>query len=77
MVDGIPQGTLLTNDNADFLGTGDGSVDKVALEHDVVGEVDGDDDDGIVATALRSIQEARVDLPTVKTKAKNLCGTFF
>ena len=51
MVDGIPQGTLLTDDNADFLGTGDGGVDEVALEHDVVGEVDGDDDDGIF-TAL-------------------------
>ena len=49
VADGIPQGTLLTNDNADFLGTGDGGVDKVALEHDVVGEVDGDDDDGIFA----------------------------
>lgn len=24
MADGIPQGTLLTNDNADFLGTGGG-----------------------------------------------------
>jgi hypothetical protein len=45
VADGIPQGTLLTDDNADFLGTGDGGVDKVALEHDVVGEVDGDDDD--------------------------------
>ena len=49
MADGIPQGTLLTDDNADFLGTGHGGVDKVALEHDVVGEVDGDDDDGIFA----------------------------
>ena len=49
MADGIPQGTLLTNDNADFLGTGDGGVDEVALEHDVVGEVDGDNDDGIFA----------------------------
>ena len=49
--DDIPQGTFLTDDNADFLGTGDGGVDKVALEHDVVGEVDGDDDDGIF-TAL-------------------------
>jgi len=77
MANGIPQGTFLTNDNADFLGTGDGGVDEVALEHYVVCEVDGDDDDGIFATALRSIQEARVDLPTVKTKEKNLCGTFF
>ena len=51
MADGIPQGALLTNDNADFLGTSDGSVDEVALEHDVVGEVDRDDDDGIF-TAL-------------------------
>ena len=51
VADGIPQGMFLTNDNADFLGTGDGGVDKVALEHDVVGEVDGDDDDGIF-TAL-------------------------
>ena len=50
MADGIPQGTLLTDDNADFLGTGDGGVDKVVLEHDVVGEVDGDDDDGIFAS---------------------------
>ena len=31
MADGIPQGTFLTNDNADFLGTGDGCVDEVAL----------------------------------------------
>jgi len=51
MADSIPQGTLLTDDNADFLGTGDGGVDEVALEHDIVGEVDGDDDDGIF-TAL-------------------------
>ena len=49
VADGIPQGTLLTYDNADFLGTGHGGVDEVALEHDVVGEVDGDDDDGIFA----------------------------
>ena len=46
VADGIPQGALLTDDNADFLGTGDGCVDEVALEHDVVGEVDGDDDEG-------------------------------
>ena len=51
LADGIPQGAPLTDDNADFLGTGDGGGDKVALEHDVVGEVDGDDDDGIF-TAL-------------------------
>lgn len=51
MTDGIPQGAFLTNENADFLGTGDGGVDKVALEYDVVSEVDGDDDDGIF-TAL-------------------------
>ena len=51
MTNGIPQGAFLTDDNADFLGTGHGGVDKVALEHDVVGEVDGDDDDGIF-TAL-------------------------
>ena len=43
MADGIPQGTFLTDDNADFLGTGHGGVDEVALEHDVVGEVYGDD----------------------------------
>ena len=49
VADGIPQGTLLTDDNAYFLGTGHGGVDEVALEHDVVGEVDGDDDDGIFA----------------------------
>ena len=49
MADGIPQGAFLTDDNADFLGTGDGGVDEVALEHDVVGEVDGDNDDGIFA----------------------------
>ena len=64
MADGIPQGTLLTNDNADFFGTGDGGVDEVALEHDVGGEVDGDDDDGIF-TALtlvdgRGIGEAEL-----------------
>ena len=41
VADGIPQGTFLTNDNADFLGTDDGGVDKVALENDVVVEVDG------------------------------------
>ena len=37
---GIPQGMFLTNDNADFLGMGDGGVDKVALENGIVGEVD-------------------------------------
>ena len=41
MADGIPQGALLTDDNADFLGTCDCGVDKVALENDVVVEVDG------------------------------------
>ena len=51
MTNGIPQGAFLTDDNADFLGTGDSGVDKVTLEHDVVGEVDGDDDDRIF-TAL-------------------------
>ena len=51
MADGIPQGTLLTDDNADFLGTRDGCIDEVALEHDIVGEVDGNDNDGIF-TAL-------------------------
>lgn len=64
MADGIPQGALLTDDNTDFLGTGDGCVDKVTLEHDVVGEMDGDDDDGIF-TALtlvdgRGIGEAEL-----------------
>jgi hypothetical protein len=49
VADGIPQGTTLADDDTDFLGTGDSSVDKVALEHDVVGKVDGDDDDGIFA----------------------------
>ena len=49
MADGIPQGAFLTDDNADFLGTGHGGVDEVALEHYVVGEVEGDDDDGIFA----------------------------
>ena len=62
MADGITQGTFLPDDNADFLGAGDGCVDEVALEHDVVGEVDGDDDDGIfTALALvdgRGIGEA-------------------
>lgn len=28
MADGIPQGAFLTDDNADFLGTGDGGVDN-------------------------------------------------
>ena len=51
VADGIPQGTLLTDDNADFLGTRDGCIDEVALEHDIVGEVDGNDNDGIF-TAL-------------------------
>ena len=64
VADGIPQGTLLTDDNADFLGTGDGGVDEVALEHDVVCEVDGDNDDGIfTALALvdgRGIGEAEL-----------------
>ena len=32
MAEGIPQGALLTNDDADFLGTGDGGVDKITLE---------------------------------------------
>ena len=41
MAGGIPQGALLPNDNADFLGTCHGGVDEVALENDVVGEVDG------------------------------------
>ena len=64
MADGIPHGALLTDDNADFLGTGDGGVDEVALEHDVVGEVDGDDDDGIFAALTlvdgRGIGEAEL-----------------
>ena len=72
MADGIPQGAFLTDDNADFLGTGDGSVDKVALEHDVVGEVDGDDDDGIFASLTlvdgRGIGEAELI---------ELCGLVF
>ena len=49
MADGIPKGTTLADDDTDFLGTGDSSVDEIALEHDVVGEVNGDDDDGIFA----------------------------
>lgn len=49
VVDGIPEGALLTDNNADFLGSGDGGVDEVALEHDVDGEVDGDDDYRILA----------------------------
>ena len=50
VADGIPQGAFLTDDNADFLGTGDGGVNEIALEHNIVGEVDGDDDDGIFAS---------------------------
>ena len=64
VADGIQQGTFLPDDNADFLGTGDGGVDKVALEHNVVGEVDGDDDDGIFAALAlvnsRGIGEAKL-----------------
>ena len=44
MADGIPQGTSLTDDNADFLGTGDGGVDEVALQKKKINEEDGDDD---------------------------------
>ena len=73
MADGIPQGTLLTNDNADFLGTGgDGRVDKVALEHGVVGEVDGDDDDGIF-TALTLVDGCGIG----ETELIEFCGLIF
>ena len=86
MADGIPQGMFLTNDNADFLGTGDGGVDKVALEHDVVGEVDGDDDDGIFAALTlvdsRGIGEAefvelrRLVFHSLAIEADGQCAVF-
>ena len=72
MADGIPQGTLLTDDNAYFLGTGDGGVDKVALEHDVVGEVEGDDDDGIF-TALALVDSRGIG----EAELIELCGLVF
>ena len=72
MADGIPQGTLLTDDNADFLGAGDGRVDEVALEHDVVGEVDGDDDDGIF-TALALVDGRGIG----KAELIEFCGLVF
>ena len=72
MADGIPQGTLLTDDNTDFLGTGDGGVDEVTLEHDVVGEVDGDDDDGIF-TALALVDSRGIG----EAELIELCGLVF